>query len=90
MSNAAKNDALITLTITTTRPGAFTQDFPKTAKVSEVIEAARVHFGLAAGDRYDLALSSNLSEILDHNRTLVSYHLTDGTGLTLTWTGSGV
>ena len=90
MPNTAKNDAVITLTITTTRPGAFTQDFAKTAKVSEVIEAARVHFGLAPGDRYDLALSSNPSEILDHNRTLVSYHLTDGTGLTLTWTGSGV
>lgn len=85
-----KPDSDITLTISSTRPNPLTQTFPKTAKIAEVIEAARVHFGLAAGDRYDLVLASNPGEVLEHQRTLVSYHLSDGTALTLTWTGSGV
>jgi hypothetical protein len=89
MTNLAKNDAILTLTIKSSR-GTLKKDFPKTDKISDVIEAARVEFKLAAGDRYDLVLADKPTEILEHQRTLVSYHLTDGAILTLTWTGSGV
>jgi hypothetical protein len=88
MATAPKNDAIITLTIN--GRGTLTKDFPKTAKISEVIEAARIAFNLAAGDRFELVVASNPNEILEPQRTIVSYHLTDGTVLTLTWIGSGV
>jgi hypothetical protein len=79
----------ITLRINSTR-GTVDREFPKVAKIADVIVAAREAFGLAAGDHYQLVLADKPSEVLQPERTLVSYHLKDGTVLTLTWTGSGV
>lgn len=89
MTTATKSDAILTLTIKSGR-GVLTKDFPKTDKISDVIEAARLAFNLAAGDRFELVVADKPTEVLDPHRTLVSYHLTDNTVLTLTWTGSGV
>ena len=89
MNPAIANDRTIDLMIQSTR-GTRPLSFPKTAKVADVIEAARVAFDLAPGDRYDLVRADQPGEILQHERTLVSYHLADGTVLTLTWTGGGV
>lgn len=62
----------------------------KTAKVSDLIALAVSKLHLAPSDKYDLALPSKPGEPLDHNRTLVSYHLKDGDELLLTATGGGV
>ena len=64
--------------------------FPKTAKVSEVINAAIAAFGFAPGDRFELALATNPGEVLQPERPLVSYHVTDGTVFLLTSIGGGV
>jgi len=61
--------------------GDWTQDFPKTTKVSEVIQATLEHFGLAPGD-YQMRLVSN-GETLQPDRPLVSYHLEDGAAVML-------
>lgn len=89
MNTAIAHDRTIDLTIQSTR-GRRNLSFPKTAKVADAIEAARVAFDLAAGDRYDLVRADLPGDILQHERTLVSYHLADGDVLTLTWTGGGV
>ena len=39
---------------------------------------------------YQPGYSPDPGEVLEHQRTLISYHLSDGAALTLTWTGSGV
>jgi hypothetical protein len=89
LGTAAHHHDTIDLTIQSTR-GTRSLSLPKTAKVAEVIEQARVAFGLASGDRYELVRADQPGEILLHERTIESYHLTDGTVLTLTWTGGGV
>jgi len=69
--------------------GDWTQDFNKTAKVSEVIQAVLEHFGLAAGN-YELRNVAT-NETLQPNRPLVSYQLEDGAALMLVpEQGSGV
>ncbi len=62
----------------------------KTIHVSEFIALAVSKLNLASGDKYDVALPGKPGEPLDHNRTLVSYHLKDGDELLLTATGGGV
>lgn len=62
----------------------------KTAKVSDLIAFAVGKLHLAPGDKYDVSLPKKPGEPLDHNRTLVSYHLKDGDELLLTATGGGV
>jgi hypothetical protein len=65
-------------------------DFPKTAKISDVIDQAVVAFGFVKGDKFSLALASDPGTALDPNRPLVSYHIVDGTQLILSATGGGV
>jgi hypothetical protein len=84
-----KPDKDLTFTVSSAGDDAdFT--FPKTAKVSEVIEAARVKFGLSPSDKYTLAFIATPQETFDPNRTLVSYKVEDGSHLLLTSHGSGV
>jgi len=61
--------------------GDWTQDFEKTDKVGEVVQAALGHFGLAAG-MYELRNVAT-GETLQADRTLVSYHLEDEAALML-------
>lgn len=79
----------LNVTVQSTR-GAKPFSFAKTAKISEVISAAVSAFGFAPGDRFELALASNPGEILLPERTLVSYHVMEGTVLLLTSIGGGV
>lgn len=64
--------------------------FEKQIKIADVIAAAVSAFGFAPGDKFELVLASNTAEPLQPERTLVSYHITDGTVLILTAIGSGV
>jgi hypothetical protein len=64
--------------------------FPKETKIADVIAEAVRAFGFAPGDRFDLVLASKPDEVLQPQRTLVSYHITDGTLLVLTAIGGGV
>jgi hypothetical protein len=82
-------DKDISVTIQTSR-GTRDFQFSKQTKVSEVIAEVVKAFGFAPGDRFELVLASNPSQPLDPNRPLVSFHITDGTVLILTSTGSGV
>ncbi len=83
------DDKSIELTIETTR-GTKVLSFEKTAKVADVIAAAVREFGFSSGDRFELVLKSDTAEPLRPERTLVSYHLTDGTTVVLTAIGAGV
>lgn len=89
MDDQTHDHGNIKLTVNSTR-GTVNLEFPKVAKIADVVAAARDAFGLAAGDNYQLVLAERPGEVLQPERTLVSYHLKDGTVLTLTWTGSGV
>lgn len=62
---------------------------PKEAKVGELIALAVIRFKLSPTDKYDLMLPIG-GQPLEHDRTLVSYHLKDGDELLLTSTGGGV
>jgi len=83
------SDKNLDLNIQTTR-GSKQFSFSKQIKVEEVIRQVVSAFGFAAGDSFQLVLASNPQEALQPERTLVSYHLTDGTNLILTAIGSGV
>jgi hypothetical protein len=65
-------------------------EFPKTAKVSEVIDKAVEAFGFVKGDKFELFLPPDLKTALDPNRPLVSYKIENGTKLILTAMGGGV
>lgn len=84
-----KEDKVLKLTVETTR-GPQTVSFDKTAKISEVIAEVVRLCGFASGDRFDLFLKSDLQHPLQPERTLVSYHITDGAVLVLSQVGSGV
>lgn len=84
-----KPDNTLDITIQSTR-GSKKFSFPKQTKVAEAIEQAVRAFEFAPGDRFELALASNPEEALKPERTLVSYHIEDGTMLILTAIGSGV
>ncbi len=70
--------------------GTKTFTFGKITKVVEVIAVAVREFGFAPDDKFDLVFPDKPGEPLDHNRTLVSYHIKDGTELLLTSIGGGV
>jgi len=70
--------------------GVWRHRFPKTAKVQEVIDAVKQHFGFAANGSYDLRLESNPNQALKPERTLVSYHMKDGDVLVFSDLGVGV
>lgn len=82
-----QNDQEITLVIESTQ-GSWESPFPKTAKVSEVIEAVKKHFGFSNEGNYQLKLSNG--EVMRPERTLVSYHLKDGDHLTFVDLGAAV
>lgn len=78
----------VTLTIIwADEDGEFT--VPKTTKVAELANLAVTRFTLSPTDKYDLMLPSG-GQPLEHDRTLVSYHLKDGDQLLLTSTAGGV
>lgn len=70
--------------------GSKTFDFSREDKVSTVISTAAEAFGFSLSDTFRLVLKSNPSEPLQPDRTLVSYHVADGTVMILTDIGSGV
>ena len=82
-------DSTLEITIRSTR-GARDFSFAKQTKVAAVIDKAVEVFGFAAGDRFELALATNLQETLQRDRPLVSYSIKDGDVLVLTSIGSGV
>jgi carbon monoxide dehydrogenase subunit G len=82
-------DKVLEFTVETTR-GPKAVSFDKTTKISEVIADVVRQCGFASGDRFDLFLKSDLQHPLQPERTLVSYHITDGTVLVLSQVGSGV
>lgn len=86
MSNEAKKD--ITLKIQSTR-GTREFTYPQQTKISQAIADAVAAFGFAAGDRFELVLASN-QEVLQPERTLVSYKIENGAVLILTSIGGGV
>ena len=67
-------------------PKVFT--WKKTMKVGEAADQAAQAFGYTAG-AYTLQLGTT-HEVLDRNRTLVSYGLKDGDSLEIVSTGGGV
>lgn len=79
----------LSITIQTTR-GSRGFDLPNTAKVADAIAAAVTAFGFASSDTFTLVLASDVERALEPNRTLVSYHVHDGTVLILTAIGNGV
>jgi hypothetical protein len=83
------DDGTVQLVVQTTR-GSKEFSFDKNAKVADVIATAVREFGFSQGDHFQLVLASNPGEPLQPERTLVSYHLADGTIVILTAVGSGV
>ena len=68
--------------------GDWEATFHKTAKVLEVIEATRQHFGFSQEGNYQLKLATG--ETMRPERTLVSYQLNDGDHLTFVDLGVAV
>jgi hypothetical protein len=87
MAKPDKPDNEITLNISTSN-GVFTASFAKTAKVSDIIEAAIVAKNLDRSDKFEVFKGDEALEPVE--RTLVSFHLVDGDELLLSATGSGV
>ena len=83
------NDKTLEIKIQSTR-GTKEFSFPKETKIADVIATAVTALGFAPGDRFELVLATNTKEALQPDRTLVSYHITDGTVLVLTAIGGGV
>ncbi len=81
------NDREFTVVIESTQ-GNWETTFDKTAKVSEVIDATRKHFEFSQEGNYQLKLANG--ETMKNERTLVSYHLTDGDHLTFVDLGIAV
>jgi len=94
MSNASENKEkspdknTLTLTIGTPK-GSFTAEFPKTTKISELIQATISKMGLDGGaDAFEVFHGEQ--ELKPVERPLVSFGLKDGDTLLLAATGSGV
>jgi hypothetical protein len=81
-------DDELTLTVATPK-GAFTADFDKNAKVSDVIEVAIKKMTLS-GAPGDFELFKGDEALVPITRTLVSFHLKDGDKLLLAAQGEGV
>ena len=77
----------ITLNIATPA-GAFTETFPKTTKVEEVIKTAIHRMKLDPHEHFDLVHNGQVLEPVE--RPLVSFGLKDGDKVELVATGSGV
>lgn len=87
MDTPGRNDSILTVTIETSQ-GSWTHDFPKTAKVEDVLKQVIAHFGFAADGKYDLRLSTDPTHALKPERTLVSYGVKDGAVLVFTELGN--
>lgn len=83
------NDKTLEIKIQSTR-GTKDFTFTKETKIADVIAKAVTAFGFTPGDKFELVLASNPGEPLQPERTLVSYHITDGTVFILTSIGGGV
>jgi hypothetical protein len=83
------NEHAVEVTVQSSR-GSKKFTFPKTDKIAEVIAVAARHFGFSLSDTFRLVTSANPGQPLQPERTLVSYHISDGTVLILTDVGSGV
>lgn len=83
------NDKTLDIKIQSTR-GTKDFSFAKETKIADAIAKAVTAFGFAPGDKFELVLATNPGEPLQPERTLVSYHITDGTVLILTAIGGGV
>jgi len=79
-----------TLSVTVGTPkGTFPADFQKTAKVSDVIDAAIEKKGLAGNpSQFEVYLGETLLTPTD--RTLISFHVKDGDTLLVAAQGQGV
>ncbi len=73
-----KRDKDLEITIETPKGPWKNATFPKTAKISEVINAVIDHFGFSKEGRYQLVLKNEPNKPLDPNRTLVSFGIKDG------------
>lgn len=78
---------VITVDIATPR-GVFHGEFPKTAKVEEVISAVITQMGLDGGDAFDLVFNGQVLQPIQ--RPLVSFGIEGSVKLELVATGSGV
>ncbi len=85
----SSNDNILQIKIQSTR-GTKEFSFPKQTKDADVIAQAIAAFGFAPGDKFELVRATDLNDPLQPDRTLVSYHITDGTVLVLTAIGGGV
>lgn len=83
------NDKNLQIKIQSTR-GTKEFSFPKETKIAEVITEAIATFGFTPGDKFELVLATKPGEPLQPERTVVSYHIADGTVLVLTAIGGGV
>jgi WXG100 protein secretion system (Wss), protein YukD len=72
-----ERDKNLDITIKTPK-GDWETTFPKTAKVSEVIQAIIQHFKFAANGKYELKLNDDPTIVLKPERSLVSYGVKDG------------
>jgi len=84
-----QHDKNIEIKIQSTR-GSKDFSFSKETKVADVIAQAVTAFGFAPGDKFELVLATDPGQPLQPERTLVSYHITDGTVFVLTAIGGGV
>ncbi|MGB7123404.1 MAG: EsaB/YukD family protein [Thermoplasmata archaeon] len=87
MTPDAGND--LTLTIQTAQGDWANATFPKTEKVSAVIQAVISHFGFSKSGNYELTLQGSTTP-LKPERTLVSYGIKDGNVLIFTEQGTAV
>ena len=87
MNDNREYDQQFTIVIESTQ-GDWEAVFAKTAKVSELIEATKHHFGYSQQGNYQLKLESG--ETMRPERTLVSYHLETGDHLTFVDLGVAV
>jgi len=77
----------VTVEIATPK-GMFTHAFPKTAKISEVINVAVASLGIDSGDSLELVHNGQVLQPVE--RPLVSFGLSGHVQLDLVATGSGV
>lgn len=77
----------VTLEIATPK-GLFTESFPKTTKIKDVIHAAVTALGIDGGDALELVHNGEVLQPVD--RPLVSFGLSGTVKLDLVATGSGV
>jgi hypothetical protein len=89
MTEQGRSDSNITLIIRTVK-GELKKDFPKTAKIAEVIAAVIQHFNFNSEGKYELNTENDPDNPLDPNRPLVSFGLKDGDVLVFTDLGVAV